>query len=225
LLQLAILKQVEDPGSFRKLREENPGRFAKVREVLTCGLLRCVTPTTPSMRTALLRAQESRIKQWGKDQVVNVGQRATLYRTIDRLQAAGLVAVRETERDSQYPERTVYEITEAGRRATREWLEEMLAVPKQEFPDFPVALSHVLMLEPAEALPLLERREAQLSAALQGADTAEFLPRVVTLESEYVLKTAQAQLDWIREVIADLRSGRLTWSMEELAAIASQYEE
>ncbi|MEV0408019.1 PadR family transcriptional regulator [Actinoallomurus sp. NPDC050550] len=173
------------------------------------------------------------IKQWGKDQVVNVGQRATLYRTIDRLQAAGLVAVRETERDSQYPERTVYEITEAGRRATREWLEEMLTVPRKEFSDFPVALSHVLMLEPAEALQLLERREAQLSAAFQGleanAGAAEFLPRVVTLESEYVLKTAQAQLDWIRSVIADLRSGRLTWSMEELAAIASgqteQYEE
>jgi DNA-binding PadR family transcriptional regulator len=173
------------------------------------------------------------IKQWGKDKVVNVGQRATIYRTIDRLQAAGLVTVRETERDSQYPERTVYEITEAGRRVTREWLEEMLTVPRQEFPDFPVALSHVLMLEPTEALQLLERREAQLSAALQGLEadtgTAEFLPRVVTLESEYVLKTAQAQLDWIRSVIADLRSGRLTWSTEELAAIASgqteQYEE
>jgi DNA-binding PadR family transcriptional regulator len=172
------------------------------------------------------------IKQWGKDQIVNVGQRATLYRTIDRLQAAGLVAVRETERDSQYPERTVYEITDAGRRATREWLEEMLTVPRQEFPDFPVALSHVLMLEPAEALQFLERREAQLSAALQGLEadtgTAELLPRVVTLESEYVLKTAQAQLDWIRSVISDLRSGRLTWSTEELAAIASgqteQYE-
>lgn len=165
------------------------------------------------------------IKQWGKDQVVNVGQRATLYRTIDRLQAAGLVAVRETERDSQYPERTVYEITEAGRLATREWLEQMLTVPRQEFPDFPVALSHVLMLEPAEALRFLERREAQLSAELQGLEAgvgaAEFLPRVVTLESEYVLKTAQAQLDWIRSVIADLRGGRLTWSKEELAAIAS----
>src|SRR5437763_6236773 len=70
------------------------------------------------------------IKQWGKDQVVNVGQRASLYRTIDRLRAAGLVAVRETERDQQYPERTVYEITDAGRAAAREWLEEMLAVPR-----------------------------------------------------------------------------------------------
>src|SRR5579872_6279626 len=84
------------------------------------------------------------IKQWGKDQVVNVGQRTSLYRTIERLQAAGLVRVADTERDHQYPERTVYEITDAGRAATREWLEEMLAVPKNDFPEFPVALSHVL---------------------------------------------------------------------------------
>lgn len=55
------------------------------------------------------------IKQWGKDQVVNVSQRTSLYRTIDRLQEAGLVSVQETGRDQQYPERTVYAITDAGR--------------------------------------------------------------------------------------------------------------
>ena len=38
------------------------------------------------------------LKEWGKDQVVNVGQRASLYRTMDRLLAAGLIAVRETGR-------------------------------------------------------------------------------------------------------------------------------
>ena len=71
------------------------------------------------------------IRQWGKDQVVNVGQRARLYRTIDRLLEAGLVAVAETGWDQQYPERTVYEITDAGRAATRERLKEMLTVPSQ----------------------------------------------------------------------------------------------
>ena len=77
------------------------------------------------------------IKQWGKDQVVNVGQRAGLYRTIDRLLAAGLIAVRETGRDQQYPERTVYEVTDEGRAAARAWLIEMLRTPKREFPEFP----------------------------------------------------------------------------------------
>lgn len=164
------------------------------------------------------------IRQWGKDQVVNVGQRASLYRTIDRLQAAGLVTVRETERGQQYPERTIYEITDAGRAVTREWLAEMLAVPKPEFPDFPAALSHILMVTPQEALPLLEQREKALTAIHQGLEAgmaaAKGLPRVVMLESEYVLSTATTQLNWIRSVIEDLRTGKLSWSNEELRPLA-----
>ena len=163
------------------------------------------------------------IKQWGKDQVVNVSQRVSLYRTIDRLHTAGLVAVAETERDQQYPERTVYKITDAGRAATREWLEEMLAVPKHEFPEFPAALSHVLMLTPQETLELLERRETLLAAMHQGlaaglASTAG-MPRVISLEAEYVLATATAQLAWVRSVINDLRTGRLSWTEEELTPL------
>jgi DNA-binding PadR family transcriptional regulator len=163
------------------------------------------------------------IKQWGKDQVVNVSQRVSLYRTIDRLHAAGLVCIAETERDQQYPERTVYKITDAGRAATREWLEEMLAVPRQEFPEFPAALSHVVMLTPQETLGLLERRETLLAAMHQGlaagqASTAG-MPRVISLEVEYVLATATAQLGWVRSVIDDLRTGRLSWTEEELTAL------
>ncbi len=166
------------------------------------------------------------IRQWGKDQVVNVGQRASLYRTIDRLQAAGLVSVRETERGQQYPERTVYEITDAGRAVTREWLAEMLAVPKPEFPEFPVALSHIMMLTPQEAVPLLERRETALAALHQGLvagmAAAKDLPRVLLLESEYLLATATTQLDWVRSVIEDLREGKLSWSEEELRPLADE---
>jgi DNA-binding PadR family transcriptional regulator len=163
------------------------------------------------------------IRQWGKDQVVNVGQRASLYRTIERLLAAGLVAVAETERDHQYPERTVYKITEAGRATAREWLEEMLTVPRNDFPEFPVALSHVMMLTPKEALALLERRETLLAAMHQGlaaglASTAG-MPRVISLEAEYVLATATAQLAWIRSVVDDLRTGRLSWTEDELRAL------
>lgn len=121
------------------------------------------------------------IKDWGKDQVVNVGQRASLYRTIERLQEAGLVAVRETGRDQAYPERTVYEVTEAGRAVAREWLIEMLAVPRQEFPQFPAALSNLLMLTSEEISGALERRLrvteerlAGLAATLTGEGRADW---------------------------------------------------
>ena len=55
------------------------------------------------------------IKQWGKDQVVNVGQRTSLYRMIVRLEEAGLITAGATERDERYPERTTYHLTDDGR--------------------------------------------------------------------------------------------------------------
>ncbi|MDH6119556.1 DNA-binding PadR family transcriptional regulator [Kitasatospora sp. GAS204A] len=167
------------------------------------------------------------VKAWGKDQVVNVGQRASLYRTIDRLQEAGLVAVRETERDQAYPERTVYEVTDAGRVVAREWLIEMLAVPKQEFPQFPAALSNLVMLDPQEIPEVLERRlratEEQLAglAATLAGGGQDGLPRAVLLETEYLHAVTRAEVEWLRAVIDDLRSGRLTWSVEQLMALGA----
>jgi len=76
------------------------------------------------------------------------------------------------------------------------------------------------MLTPQEALVLLERRATLLAAMHQGleaglASTAG-MPRVISLETEYVLATATAQLTWVRSVVDDLRTGRLSWADEEL---------
>ncbi|MGA3147787.1 MAG: PadR family transcriptional regulator [Acidimicrobiales bacterium] len=164
------------------------------------------------------------IKQWGKDRVVNVGNRANLYKTIKRLHEAGLIAVLQTERDQQYPERTVYELTEDGRTKSKEWLVGMLSTPRNEFPEFPAALSFAMLLGPEETVAVLERR-----AELLAEDVATYehdaethsgsLPRVTLLDDEYQLAVATAELNWIRGVIEDLRSGLLTWG-DELANAA-----
>lgn len=156
------------------------------------------------------------IKRWGKDQVVNVGQRASLHRTIERLRADGLIAIRETARDRAYPERTIYEITEAGRRTARDWLDQMIANPRQEYPQFPAAVSHLLMVSPQQARDALHRRAERIAdqrAALQAALTSQagHLDRVATLESEYLLATTTAEEHWLRGVVEDLDTGRLTW--------------
>jgi DNA-binding PadR family transcriptional regulator len=171
------------------------------------------------------------IKQWGKDQVVNVSQRASLYRTIERLHTEGLITVHETERDQAYPERTVYELTEAGRRVARQWLDQMLGMPKQEFPEFPVALSHLLVITPQEALRIMERRTDRLAEILAGmeadlaAEAGRGLPRISTLENEYLHTITSAEEQWLRSVIDDLRIGRLTLSAEEMAAFDQPAEQ
>jgi DNA-binding PadR family transcriptional regulator len=165
------------------------------------------------------------IKLWGKDQVINVGQRATLYKTIQRLHKAGLVAVRQTERDQRFPERTVYELTGEGRMQAREWLTAMLSVPRNEFPDFPAALSFAMLLGPAGLLAVLEPRAAALSESLERLDRElggdyDHLPRVTLLEAEYQRAVVAAELAWVDGVVTDLRDGTLAWTREELADIA-----
>jgi DNA-binding PadR family transcriptional regulator len=172
---------------------------------------------------------QRRIKLWGKDQVVNVAQRANLYKTIERLLHAGLVAVRQTERDQRFPERTVYELTESGYRVGREWLIEMLGSPRNEFPRFPAALSFIMTLAPEEARVVLERRAfavrealADVERVLSGAD-GPLPPRITLIETEYLRAMTKAELDWLCSVIDELRSGTLSWSYEELAEAAKQF--
>jgi len=66
------------------------------------------------------------IEAFGKDRVVNVRSRASLYQALERLMRHGLVEVRETVRSEGYPDRVVYAITDAGRETAEEWLREML---------------------------------------------------------------------------------------------------
>ncbi|AYF79067.1 PadR family transcriptional regulator [Nocardia yunnanensis] len=173
-------------------------------------------------------AIQRRIKEWGKDKVVNVGQRAQLYKTIARLQDAGLVAVRETGRDQQYPERTVYEITDAGRAACLAWINEMISTPRNEFPEFPAALSFLMLLGPAAARAELEKRAIALRANLDDIDSGMAqarqygLPRITMLEDEYQRAVTAAELHWLETVLADLESETLTWSWESLAQFQNQ---
>ena len=167
------------------------------------------------------------IRHWGKDQVVNVEQRANLYKTIKRLHEAGLIAVRQTERDQQYPERTVYELTEDGRRELPGWLAGMLVTVRNEFPQFPAALSLVMCLPPDQVQAALDRRAAALRESLAGLDQvlasySGTLPRVTLLDEEYRRAVTAAELGWIDGVLDDLRTGALTWSKEQLTSVAAE---
>jgi DNA-binding PadR family transcriptional regulator len=164
------------------------------------------------------------IRQWGKDQVVNVTQRASLYRSIERLSAAGFVAVRETERNQDYPERTVYEITETGSIAARVALADMLSTPRQEYPRFPAALSHLVMLDKSAVIGALKERIAVLNAAQAvlkaqlKAQSERLLPRIALVEEEYLAAMRAAEIRWLRSIVGELESGKLAWSTEALLA-------
>jgi DNA-binding PadR family transcriptional regulator len=159
------------------------------------------------------------IKQWGKDQVVNVGQRTSLYRMMVRLEEADLITAGATEQDERYPERTVYHLTDEGRRICREWLAEILATPRNEFPEFPAGLSFVMLVTPETAGDLLtQRREqltkriAELQLELRMKVDGQPIPRFALLETEYQVAVLVAEAKWVDSVLHDLRTGKLTWT-------------
>jgi DNA-binding PadR family transcriptional regulator len=169
------------------------------------------------------------LKEWGKDTVINVGQRSNLYKAIKRLNEAGLIAVKQTERDQQYPERTVYEITKSGWSTTVEWLNEMIDSPKNEFPEFPAALSFLMLLGPKQAKAALERRREKLKAKLDELDREinqylDSLPRVVLVETEYLRAVVAAEIAWLHSVISDLKSGSLTWNKDDMVSGMDAYK-
>ncbi len=164
----------------------------------------------------------------GKDRVVNVRSRASLYQTIERLQRHGLVAVYETHHAEGYPDRVVYAITDSGREVARQWLRQMLRNTEGEYPEFVAAVSILFGLPPEEAQAELELRAEKLEEALAASEreltrVPPGLPRLFVLEEEYRKTMLEAEISWVRGVIGDLREGRLTWSAEWLRELATRF--
>jgi hypothetical protein len=104
----------------------------------------------------------------------------------------------------------------------------MLARPRNEFPQFPAALSFIMMLSPAEATAVLEQRATALRGQLAGIEDnlaeVAFLPRVVLMDDEYQRAMFTAELAWLDSVIAELRSGSWTWSYDDFAGLAGNIQ-
>jgi DNA-binding PadR family transcriptional regulator len=170
------------------------------------------------------------IKRRGKDTVVNVTQRNSVYQTIARLLRAKLIAVQQTLQDEGRPERVVYEITDLGRAALTRWMREMLAVPVQEYPDFPAALAFLPVLTAKEVQQQLEARIGTIEADLAqlqvlGRDLlASGLPRLFLLEDEYKQAVMKAELAWLKRIVTELESKDLTWSQPWLRKVAAALE-
>lgn len=168
------------------------------------------------------------IKERGKDLVINVAQRASLYQTIQRLTREGLISARQTLRDERRPERTVYEITNAGRTTLFAWMRQVLSAPAIEYPEFPAAVSFLALLPPEDVLKQFEFRAAAIRETLAGLDrglgeAAQTVPRLFLLEVEYLRAVQSAELVWLEAVIDDLRAGCLTWSEAWLREIAAKF--
>jgi DNA-binding PadR family transcriptional regulator len=165
-----------------------------------------------------------RIRVQQIDRVMKVTH-GTLYSTVERLAASGLIEPVETSRDGRRPERTVYQITEAGRDVLLDTLRDALMRAVPDYPQLAMSLSFASLLEPAEVAMLLERRLVAAEGTLSGMvvameaslkahtaiGTAGLLPRIHLIEVEYMIAVQRAEIDFLRATVEDIRTGRLDW--------------
>ncbi|KUN00056.1 PadR family transcriptional regulator [Streptomyces yokosukanensis] len=153
------------------------------------------------------------LRRQGKDNSTKINY-GSLYTVVQSLQKHDLVEVTDVEREGNRPERTVYGLTDAGRQELTEWLSDLMAVPVREYPIFDTALSVMGVLHPDDVVRLLQERLSTLEVQVAGGRGAldklcETLPRLFLVETEYQLHMLQAQTDWVRGFLEEIRKGTL----------------
>ncbi len=135
----------------------------------------------------------------------------SLYSVVESLRTRGLIEAQETHRQGRRPERTVYSITEAGIVRMVDWLSELLSTPAKEYTQFEAALSLMPTLPPDDVIRLLDNRLRGLRIQRESAQAvltaAAYLPRLFVVESEYSFALLEAEIEFVRGVVDDMRSG------------------
>jgi DNA-binding PadR family transcriptional regulator len=138
-----------------------------------------------------------------------------LYAVVESLRKRGLIEPVQTERPGRLPERTIYQLTGAGRTEVSDWLADLISTPATEYPQFAAALSFLPALPPQQVADLLKQRLQQLDIEdAQAAATRELmhkrgLPGLFQVEEEYRDRLRAAEIDYVRSLIRDIESGTL----------------
>ena len=154
------------------------------------------------------------MRERGKHESVRL-KYSSLYSVVEALVREGFISPRETMREVRRPERTVYELTDAGRVEFLGWLRELLSVPAKEYTQFAAGLSFLPALPPDEAAELLDGRVRRLEEEVEDMRSDldsvmdEGLPRLFLIESEHELILREAELRWVRELVSDISEGTL----------------
>jgi len=149
----------------------------------------------------------------------------SLYMVVQQLAKAGFIAEQETSREGQRPERTVYAITDAGRREVRDWLSELIGQPDHEYPHFVAALSLVAALPPSEVVPLLQHRlealagqRAEIQAMIDDS-LDQGVPELFLVEEEYRLALLDAESSFVTKFIGQITDPETGWGPAWAAAM------
>ncbi|WP_349903989.1 PadR family transcriptional regulator [Parafrigoribacterium humi] len=157
-----------------------------------------------------------------EDRVVKV-RPGSLYHKVHWLESRGLVRSTTTEREGNRPERTIYEITAEGRETLALRVAEMLATPVNEYPEFPLAIGEAHNLPKDTVVELLGRRLALLEADLEEIEDGIRETEAKQVNPAFVLNVGyshaiqSAEVQWLRQLLADLHANVIPWPHNDQA--------
>lgn len=164
-------------------------------------------------------AREADLAQWAE---IGYG---SIYHALRRLENELLIEEVAVEQEGAYPQRTVYRITEAGRRKFRELLKETCRTVYE--PKYPLDLALVFIgqLPPAERVDLLQERLRQLKATQKDVEKKrallvhtgpEFASLLAILDHDLTMR--EAEMRWMRELIPQVKD----WPKNVLASLGTE---
>ena len=179
----------------------------KVSNLLALSLLTLLTMERPMYPYEMAAA----LRERGKDQSRKINW-GSLYTVVQNLEKHGFIEAVEVAREGRQPERTTYQITDAGRTELTDWLRELLGEPEREYTRFEAALAESAVLPPDELIELLQQRLDALEAGnaehQAGLDALiNQIPRLFLIESEYYLAQRRAEAEWVRGLLKEFTDG------------------
>jgi DNA-binding PadR family transcriptional regulator len=149
------------------------------------------------------RVEIERAEFWGKVKV------SSLYAALHRMEEEGLIEAIETRTEGRFPARTVYAITEEGRRELAVLREASFRTMNLEPDPLDLALTFSSDMGEGRLRALVEERVRALEAMLESGERQreEIRPYLTPMDEvviDHVRLRVEAELRWHRELLGRL---------------------
>jgi DNA-binding PadR family transcriptional regulator len=146
----------------------------------------------------------------GKDRDIDI-KWGSLYTVVQNLERNGYLETIGVTRQGARPERTVYQITDAGRDELIAWTRELIAEPEAEHTRFIAGLTVLAVLSPEVVIDLLRARLERLTQTVDALtvqlEQASDVPRLFRIENEYRIAMTRAEADWTQSLLDEMSAG------------------